>query len=34
METSYLKTLEIDKIIALATEGCVFKEDREQLLAL
>ena len=34
METSYLKTLELDKIIARASEGCVCKEAREQLLAL
>ena len=34
METSYLKTLELDKIIARAAEGCVCKEAREQLLAL
>ena len=25
METSYLKTLELDKIIARAAEGCVCK---------
>ena len=29
METSYLKTLELDKIIARAAEGCVCKEARE-----
>ena len=29
METSYLKTLELDKIIARAAEGCVCKESRE-----
>ena len=34
METSYLKTLELDKIIARAAEGCVCKESREKLLAL
>lgn len=34
METSYLKTLELDKIIARAAEGCVCKEAREKLLAL
>ena len=34
METSYLKTLELDKIIARASDGCVCKEAREQLLAL
>ena len=34
METSYLKTLELDKILARASEGCVCKEAREQLLAL
>ena len=34
METSYLKTLELDKIIARATEGCVCKEAHEMLLAL
>ncbi len=28
METSYLKTLELDKIIARAAEGCVCKEAR------
>mgnify|MGYP007016951942 CR=1 FL=1 len=33
METSYLKTLELDKIIARAAEGCVCKEAREMLLA-
>ena len=33
METSYLKTLELDKIIARAGEGCVCKEAREMLLA-
>ena len=33
METSYLKTLELDKIIARAAEGCVCKESREKLLA-
>ena len=26
METSYLKTLELDKIIARAAEGCVCRE--------
>ena len=26
METSYLKTLELDKIIARAADGCVCKE--------
>ena len=30
METSYLKTLELDKIIARAAEGCVCKEAREK----
>ena len=34
METSYLKTLELDKIIARAAEGCVCKESREKLLAI
>lgn len=34
METSYLKTLELDKIIARAAEGCVCKEAHEMLLAL
>ena len=34
METSYLKTLELDKIIARAAEGCVCEEAKEQLLAL
>ena len=34
METSYLKTLELDKIIARAAEGCVCKESREKLFAL
>ena len=33
METSYLKTLELDKIVARAAEGCVCKEAREMLLA-
>ena len=33
MKTSYLKTLELDKIIARAAEGCVCKEAREMLLA-
>ena len=33
MEQSYLKTLELDKIIARAAEGCVCKEAREMLLA-
>ena len=32
METSYLKTLELDKIIARAAEGCVCKEARQMLL--
>ena len=36
METSYLKTLELDKIIARASEGCVCKEaiqkESERLL--
>ena len=34
METSYLKTLELDKIIARAAEGCVCRESREKLLAI
>ena len=34
METSYLKTLELDKIIARAAEGCVCKEARAMLLAI
>ena len=34
METSYLKTLELDKIIARAAEGCVCKEAKAKLLAL
>lgn len=34
METSYLKTLELDKIIARAAEGCVCKEAREKMLEL
>ena len=34
METSYLKTLELDKIIARAADGCVCKEAREMMLAL
>ena len=34
MEISYLKTLELDKIIARAAEGCVCKEARAQLLSL
>ena len=34
METSYLKTLELDKIIARAAEGCVCKEAHKMLLAL
>ena len=34
METSYLKTLELDKIIARAAKGCVGKESHEKLLAL
>ena len=29
METSYLKTLELDKIIARAAEGCVQRESHE-----
>ena len=28
METSYLKTLELDKIIARAAEGCVCKAGK------
>ena len=32
METTYLRTLELDKIIARAAEGCVCKEAREKLL--
>ena len=34
METSYLKTLELDKIIARAAEGCVCQEAKAQMLAL
>ena len=34
METSYLKTLELDKIIARAAEGCVCREAKAQMLAL
>lgn len=34
METSYLKTLELDKIIARAAEGCVCEEAKAKLLAL
>ena len=34
METSYLKTLELDKILARAAEGCVCKEARAMLLAI
>ena len=34
METSYLKTLELDKIIARAAEGCVCKEARAMLLSI
>ena len=34
METSYLKTLELDKIIARAAEGCVCREAKSQMLAL
>ena len=34
METSYLKTLELDKIISRAAEGCVCKEARAMLLAI
>ena len=34
METSYLKTLELDKIIARAAEGCVCSEAKEQMLHL
>ena len=34
METSYLKTLELDKIIARAAEGCVCKEACAMLLAI
>ena len=34
METSYLRTLELDKIIARAAEGCVCKEAKEMLLGL
>ena len=34
METSYLKTLELDKIISRAAEGCVCKEARTMLLAV
>ena len=34
METSYLKTLELDKIIARAADGCVCKEARAMLLAI
>ena len=34
METSYLKTLELDKIIARAAESCVCKEARAMLLAI
>ena len=34
METSYLKILELDKIIARAAEGCVCKEARAMLLAI
>ena len=34
MEQSYLKTLELDKIIARAAEGCVCKEARANLLVI
>ena len=34
METSYLKTLELDKIIARASEGCVCKDPDEVRYAL
>lgn len=34
METSYLKTLELDKIITRAAEGCVCQEAKAQMLAL
>ena len=34
MDTSYLKTLELDKIIARAAEGCVCREAKAQMLAL
>ena len=34
MEASYLKTLELDKIIARAAEGCVCREAKAQMLAL
>ena len=34
METSYLKTLELDKIIARAAGGCVCQEAKAQMLAL
>ena len=34
METSYLKTLELDKIVARAAEGCVCREAKAQMLAL
>lgn len=34
METSYLKTLELNKIIERAADFCVCKEAREKLLAL
>ena len=34
METSYLKTLELDKIIARAAEGCVCQEAKEKMLEL
>ncbi len=33
METSYLKTLELDKIIARAAEGCVCARKPVKLLA-
>ena len=34
METSYLKTLELDKIIARAADGCVCKEARQKMLEI
>ncbi len=34
METSYLKTLELNKIIERAAEGCVCREARAQMLEL
>ncbi len=34
METGYLKTLELDKIIERAAAGCVCKEARDKLLEI